>query len=76
MPKFALIGGPFDGQTIEQDRRPSSLILTGDGVPEGMVARYRPTRAPGALRFREYDRIVGTLPMPKSMTDESELTNG
>jgi hypothetical protein len=54
-----LRGGPFDGAsaTVEWG---STLICEGDPVPDGMVARYRPTRERGVYlyRFREYDRIV------------------
>lgn len=63
--KFALIGGPLDGQTVEAEQRPSSLLLFGDGIPEGKAARYRPTRAPGALRFKGLEEIVGTLSLPQ-----------
>lgn len=37
-----------------------SLLVEGHPVPDGMVARYRPTRnrRDGIYRFREYDRIA------------------
>lgn len=67
-PKVSLRGGPFHGQTLEVETFREPLILSGGDVPEGKVARYRPTREKGVYRFREYDRIVGTLPMPGEET--------
>jgi hypothetical protein len=64
MPDTRLIGGPFDGQTVPVSHPRDVLVIEGDPVPEGMVARYRPTRGLSAHRFREYDRIVGRLPLP------------
>lgn len=58
-----LIGGPYDGQSVH---KPSSrsLLIDGDGVPEGMVARYRQTRDPLVYRFSHLDRIVTRIQMP------------
>lgn len=64
--KVTLEGGPFDGQEVEVSCWGASLVLEGGDVPEGMVARYRPTRikTPPTYRFREYDRVVARLPEP------------
>lgn len=59
-----LKGGPFNGTTVKVNDLRTPLLCSGDPVPEGMVARYRPTRERGVFRFREYDRVVGTLPLP------------
>jgi hypothetical protein len=58
-----LTGGPFDGRTIPIKDYRDSLILEGDPVPEGMVARYRPTRKRGTHRFRGYELIVARIPV-------------
>lgn len=64
MTEIRLVGGPFDGQVVEMENPRGPLVIEGDGVPEGMVARYRPTRERGVLRFREYDVVVARLPLP------------
>ena len=60
-----LRGGPLDGQWAEVEWG-TTLICEGDGVPEGMIARYRPTRdrRSGIYRFREWDRVVARIPIP------------
>lgn len=65
MTTVTLKGGPFDGAEVKVIGT-EPLILTGGDVPEGMVARYRPTREKGVYSFREYDRIVATLPAPEA----------
>jgi hypothetical protein len=58
--KVTLRDGPCDGVEVEVSWG-NPLAVEGDPVPEGMIARYRPTRERGVYRFREYDRIVGRL---------------
>jgi len=62
-----LKGGPFD-DTWAEVHWGQALICEGPPVPEGMVARYRPTRdrRSGIYRFREYDRIVLRVPAPEA----------
>jgi hypothetical protein len=62
--KVTLKDGPFDGQEIESSDGRTPLIIEGGDVPEGMVARYRPTREPGVFAFKGYDKIVAKLPSP------------
>jgi hypothetical protein len=64
MSEVTLKGGPFHDAKVDVSDARSPLICTGDPVPDGMVARYRPTRVRGVLRFSEYDRIVGSVPLP------------
>lgn len=56
-----LVGGPADGQTITNYRGGSVLVHSDEEA--GKVARYRPTRDPDVLRFREWDRVVASIPM-------------
>lgn len=58
-----LVGGPVDGRVI--DNYCGGPVLVPSDEEAGLVARYRPTRDPGVLRFREYTRTVGTIPMPE-----------
>lgn len=61
-----LVGGPFDGERWSLGSgRPSSLLIE---MPDcaNYVARYRPTRDPNVLRFREYDRVAGRIEMPEA----------
>lgn len=60
-----LQGGPMHDRWAEVYWG-QSLLVEGDPVPEGIVARYRPTRSrrSGIYRFREYDRIVLRIPGP------------
>lgn len=62
--KVTLKGGPFDGTEMESADGRTPLVIEGDEVPDGMVARYRPTREPGVYRFKGYDKIVAKLPLP------------
>ncbi len=57
-----LIGGPFDG--AEVPRSTDAILLTGDDVPAGMVARYRFTAGGDAYKFDGYDKVVATIPRP------------
>lgn len=59
-----LIGGPFEGARVP--RRSNSLLLTGEGVPEGQVARYRWLDADQTYVFMGLDTIVAQVPMPES----------
>jgi hypothetical protein len=59
-----LIDGPFAGQAIEIRDPRSGLIIEGADVPEGMVARYRPTRKRREMRFKGYDRVACRIPVP------------
>lgn len=56
-----LKGGPFD-DTWASVEWGTTLICEGKPVPDGMVARYRPTRERGVYRFREFDRVVLRIP--------------
>lgn len=56
-----LEGGPADGKVIENYRGGPVLVHSDDEA--GMVARYRPTRDRGVLRFKEWDRVVGSIPI-------------
>jgi hypothetical protein len=61
--RIRLVGGPFDGQTVPPYACPSSsLLLEGEPVPEGQVARYRRTRDRDVYRFSEFDRVVLRVP--------------
>lgn len=64
-----LKGGPFDDTWVTVQWG-TTLICEGDDVPEGMVARYRPTRERGVYRFRDYDRIVARLQHPAGVPQE------
>lgn len=55
-----LRGGDFDGREVWVAGR-GPLLLQGGPLPDGIVARYRPSRERGVYRFRELDRIVGTV---------------
>lgn len=60
-----LRGGPYDGQQVpEPSGRWTPLLLEGDEIPEGMVARYKATRDSRVWRFDGYDKIVAKLPAP------------
>lgn len=61
--RVTLEGGPFDGELIPVEWG-ATLSLTGDDVPAGHVARYRPSRTRGVYRFRGYAKIIATLPVP------------
>lgn len=63
MPDVLLRGGPLDGEVVDVPDARTPLLVEGDGVPEGMVARYRPSRERGVLTFREYDRVAGRVTM-------------
>lgn len=56
------VGGPFSGAHVP--RSTDSILLTGDGVPEGMVARYRFRKKIGQYSFDGYDKVVATIPRP------------
>jgi hypothetical protein len=60
-----LKGGPFDGAEVDVTWG-TPLLCQGEPVPEGMVARYCKSRERGVYAFREYDRVVMTLPLPGS----------
>lgn len=62
--RVRLEGGPYAGAVIVVPDAREPLLVEGDAVPEGMVARYRPTREPDVLRFRDYDRVVARIPRP------------
>lgn len=64
-----LVGGPLDGQTIDNYRGGSVLMHSDEHAEQ--VARYRPTRDPAVLRFRGWDRVVASIPMP-SASDEKQ----
>jgi hypothetical protein len=66
-----LEGGPFDGETVQVKSARSPLLVEIPNNPD-FVARYRPTRQPGVLRFRDYDRVVARLDPPGSQ----EVPNG
>jgi hypothetical protein len=59
-----LAGGPADGGVIENSKGGSVLVHSDEEA--GKVARYRPTRDKGVLRFREWDRVVASIPAPES----------
>jgi hypothetical protein len=67
MTSVLLQGGPAHGATVDCDGR-STLALTGHGVPEGYVARYRPRDARRAVsetyRFECLSKIQATIPTP------------
>jgi hypothetical protein len=54
--------GPFDGVEIASVEWGVTLSLDGPPVPDGMVARYRPTRERGVYRFRGYARVLLRVP--------------
>jgi hypothetical protein len=58
-----LIDGPFDGSTV-QVAKGSALLCEGPPLPDGTVARYRPTREPGKYRFRGLDQVAVRIPIP------------
>jgi hypothetical protein len=59
-----LQGGPAHGATVEVDGD-NALALTGHGVPDGCIARYRPAdgrkRDNAVFRFDGLDEIVCKL---------------
>lgn len=57
-----VVGGPFSGARVP--RSTDSLLLTGAGVPEGMVARYRWQGSLDQYVFDAYDKVVATIPRP------------
>jgi hypothetical protein len=57
-----LSGGPFDGQRVP---RPSDRSLLVEMPDSEMVARYRQSRDRDVFRFREYDRVVVRVAMPR-----------
>lgn len=60
-----LEGGPFDG-THAWVAWGTPLLCEGtrgEPIPDGMVARYRPSRRRGVYRFRELERIVARVPV-------------
>lgn len=56
-----LHGGDFDGREVWVTGR-GPLLIEGDPLPDGIVARYRPSRERGVYRFRELDRIALRVP--------------
>lgn len=62
--KVRLIDGPFEGAEVEMADPRSGLQLTGDEVPDGTVASYRPTRTRGEMRFKGYANVIACLPLP------------
>lgn len=59
-----LIGGDFDGKEVENVHWGQTLVIKGDPLPEGILARYRPTRKKPTYRFKELDRVIGTISLP------------
>ena len=60
-----LEGGPFNGAEVEVNWG-ETLACQGQPLPEGTIARYRPSRrrSDGVYRFREYDRVIASIPWP------------
>lgn len=58
-----LEGGPFTGSSAEV-LWPHTLTLEGPGVPEGRVARYRPSLRSGVYTFRGFATVLARLPEP------------
>lgn len=58
-----LEGGPAAGIEVDVSRG-AVLNVEGEGVPDGLVARYTPTRDRGVYRFRGYSKVIARLPMP------------
>jgi hypothetical protein len=63
-----LIDGPYAGVKM-QIKGGGSVLMEGDlpngeKTPEGMFARYRPTRDKSKWRFREWDKSVIRIPRP------------
>lgn len=56
-----LIGGPFDGGEVP--RSTHSVLLSGDPIPDGQVARYVFVRAVDAYSFNGLDTVMVTIPM-------------
>lgn len=60
-----LKGGPFGGVEMPAPAgRWTPIVCEGTNVPEGMVARYKPTRDTGVWRFDGYDKVIAKLPLP------------
>lgn len=67
--KVTLIDGPYEGIEVESRERGGAILMGGelpDGteLPKGKMARYRPTRDRTRWRFKGWDEVVATLPLP------------
>lgn len=61
--KIPVLDGPFQGIELDYDiAAPASVLLQRD--EEGMVARYRYNRQRRGYVFKEWDRVVATVPLP------------
>lgn len=67
-------GGPFAGTKVA--RASDSILLTGDGVPEGQVARYRFSVGADGYLFKGLDTIVAQIDFPRRADRLHEQAHG
>ncbi len=62
-----VLDGPHEGVRLGYtEAAPASVLLTGDGVPEGFVARYRYDPKRNGYVFKGFDQVVAMIPIPGS----------
>lgn len=60
-----IIDGPFEGADLPYSTAaPASILLEGEGIPEGHVARYRYSTKRHGYVFKGLDRVVLSQPWP------------
>jgi len=55
-----LVGGPFDGRRVIALGK-STLAIEGDPLPDGQVARYRPSRTPDRYTYRGLATVLARV---------------
>lgn len=62
--KVRLLNGPFHGKEVEVRNRLAGILMEGDPLEYGVVARYRPGRSKRTMRFGGLERLFARQPSP------------
>lgn len=70
MPDVPILDGPLEGVELPFSvAAPRSLLLEGEGIPEGFVARYRYSPKRHGYVFKELDQVVARIAPQKPFTE-------